>query len=61
MIERERERSFHFLSGQPFFHIMASNIADRIGSDDPVPVIATTLVAYSFSSLLTGEFFCPFE
>ena len=35
---------------------MASSIADQIGEDDPASVIATTLVAYSFSSILTGEY-----
>lgn len=36
---------------------MASSIADQIGEDDPTSVIATTLVAYCFSSILTGEHF----
>jgi SulP family sulfate permease len=38
---------------------MASSIADQIGEDDPASIIATTLVAYSFSSILTGEYASP--
>ncbi|KAF9524794.1 sulfate transporter family-domain-containing protein [Crepidotus variabilis] len=41
----------------PFFHILATSIADQIGEDDPGAVIATTLAAYAFSSILTGFFF----
>ncbi|KAF8151705.1 hypothetical protein B0H34DRAFT_728658 [Crassisporium funariophilum] len=38
----------------PFFHILALGIASEVGEDDPAGVIATTLVAYAFSSILTG-------
>jgi SulP family sulfate permease len=34
---------------------MATSIASQIGEDKPMAVIATTLVAYSLSSILTGE------
>ena len=34
---------------------MANSIADQIGEDDPLSTIATTLVAYAFSSVLTGK------
>ncbi|KAJ3491948.1 hypothetical protein NLJ89_g11288 [Agrocybe chaxingu] len=38
----------------PFFHILANSIANQIGEGDPLAVIATTLTAYAFSSILTG-------
>ncbi|PPQ66690.1 hypothetical protein CVT26_009550 [Gymnopilus dilepis] len=38
----------------PFFHILANSIANQIGEDDPKAIIATTLVAYALSSILTG-------
>lgn len=38
----------------PFFNIMATQIIDIIGDDDPEGVIATTLAAFSFSAILTG-------
>ncbi|KAJ2925987.1 hypothetical protein H1R20_g11096, partial [Candolleomyces eurysporus] len=38
----------------PFFHILANSIASQIGEENPEAIIATTLVAYAFSSLLTG-------
>ncbi|KAJ8516740.1 hypothetical protein ONZ45_g5982 [Pleurotus djamor] len=38
----------------PFFHILATSIAEQIGEDHPKEVIATTLVAYALSSVLTG-------
>lgn len=40
---------------------MATSIADQIGEDDPLSTIATTLVAYALSSVLTGKilFFFP--
>ncbi|KAF4622171.1 hypothetical protein D9613_009345 [Agrocybe pediades] len=38
----------------PFFHILATSISAHIGEDQPLAVIATTLVAYTFSSILTG-------
>ncbi len=34
---------------------MANSIADQIGEDEPLSIIATTLFAYAFSSVLTGE------
>ena len=39
---------------QPFFHIIASTIAAKIGEDKPVEIIVTTLVAFALSSVLTG-------
>ncbi|EAU83619.2 vacuole protein [Coprinopsis cinerea okayama7 len=41
----------------PFFHILANSIAAQIGEDRPKEIIATTLVAYAFSSVLTGVTF----
>ncbi|TEB26440.1 hypothetical protein FA13DRAFT_1756329 [Coprinellus micaceus] len=41
----------------PFFHILANDIAELVGEDRPEQVIATTLVAFSFSALLTGLVF----
>lgn len=38
----------------PFFHILATAIAQQIGDENPKEIIATTLVAYTLSSLLTG-------
>ncbi|KAH9475182.1 hypothetical protein JR316_0012293 [Psilocybe cubensis] len=38
----------------PFFHILATSIASEIGEDQPLAIVATTLVAYAFSSILTG-------
>ena len=39
---------------QPFFHIMATRIAQDIGDNKPDEIVATTLVAFAFSSVLTG-------
>jgi len=39
---------------QPFFHIIATSFASEIGEDRPHEVIATTLAAFAFSSILTG-------
>lgn len=41
----------------PFFHSMASTITTSIGQDDPDAVIATTIVAYAVSSMMTGIVF----
>ncbi|KAI0268534.1 sulfate transporter family-domain-containing protein [Russula aff. rugulosa BPL654] len=41
----------------PFFHIMATRIAQEIGEEKPYEIVATTLVAFAFSSLLTGATF----
>ncbi|KIP03684.1 hypothetical protein PHLGIDRAFT_110510 [Phlebiopsis gigantea 11061_1 CR5-6] len=38
----------------PFFHILANDIASQIGEDHPHEIIATTIVAFALSSLLTG-------
>ncbi|KAJ7629529.1 sulfate transporter family-domain-containing protein [Mycena polygramma] len=38
----------------PFFHILAISIARDIGPEHPQEIICTTLVAYAFSSILTG-------
>src|SRR5258706_4529242 len=42
---------------QPFFNILASDITKIVGEKNPQAVIATTLVAFSFSSILTGIIF----
>lgn len=41
----------------PFFHQMALSIMDDIGADKPDAVIATTIVAYAISSVVTGLVF----
>ncbi|KHN99887.1 sulfate transporter family protein [Metarhizium album ARSEF 1941] len=41
----------------PFFHNMAQRIMDNIGEDKPDAVIATTIVAYAASSIMTGLVF----
>lgn len=41
----------------PFFHRMAFTILARVGQDDPKSVLATTIVSYSLSSVLTGAVF----
>jgi SulP family sulfate permease len=41
----------------PFFHNMAGKILDIVGEDNPDAVIATTIVAYALSSMLTGLVF----
>ncbi|OSC98639.1 hypothetical protein PYCCODRAFT_1374821 [Trametes coccinea BRFM310] len=38
----------------PFFHLIANQIADTVGEENPHAVIATTMVAFAFSSILTG-------
>jgi hypothetical protein len=39
---------------QPFFHIMATRIAQDIGEGNEREIVVTTLVAFAFSSILTG-------
>ncbi|KAJ5305010.1 uncharacterized protein N7443_004670 [Penicillium atrosanguineum] len=41
----------------PFFHQMAFAIMNRVGKDNPQSVIATTILAFSVSSVLTGLVF----
>lgn len=41
----------------PFFHKMAMMILARVGPDDPKSVLATTILSYSISSVLTGVVF----
>lgn len=41
----------------PFFHKMAFTILARVGEDNPAAVLATTVVSYSLSSILTGVVF----
>ncbi|KAJ5567394.1 hypothetical protein N7535_006700 [Penicillium sp. DV-2018c] len=41
----------------PFFHQMAFTIMNSIGKDNPKSVIATTILAFSASSILTGLVF----
>ncbi|KAI0029574.1 sulfate transporter family-domain-containing protein, partial [Vararia minispora EC-137] len=38
----------------PFFHLLATDIEALVGPDNPRAVIATTLVAFALSSVLTG-------
>ncbi|KAH9023183.1 sulfate transporter family-domain-containing protein [Lactarius pseudohatsudake] len=38
----------------PFFHIMATRIAQELGDSRKDEIVATTLVAFAFSSVLTG-------
>ncbi|KZZ98813.1 sulfate transporter family protein [Moelleriella libera RCEF 2490] len=41
----------------PFFHNMAQKIMENVGKDKPDAVIATTIVAYALSSIMTGVVF----
>lgn len=41
----------------PFFHQMAFTIMNSVGKDNPKSVIATTILAFSVSSILTGLVF----
>ncbi|PWW77051.1 hypothetical protein C7212DRAFT_357461 [Tuber magnatum] len=41
----------------PFFHKMAFTILSQVGEDKPKAVIATTILSYSLSSILTGAVF----
>jgi SulP family sulfate permease len=41
----------------PFFHNMALKITDTVGKENPEAVIATTIVAYALSSMMTGLVF----
>ncbi|KAI9887432.1 MAG: hypothetical protein M1823_000769 [Watsoniomyces obsoletus] len=41
----------------PFFHKMAFTILTRVGEDNPRSVLATTVLSYSISSVLTGLVF----
>lgn len=41
----------------PFFHQMAYTILNRVGEDNPKSVIATTILSFSVSSILTGLVF----
>lgn len=41
----------------PFFHQMAFTIMNRVGKDNPQSVLATTILAFSVSSVLTGLVF----
>jgi SulP family sulfate permease len=38
---------------------MATRIAQGIGDDKPYEIVATTLVAFAFSSVLTGMTYWP--
>ncbi|CDU25315.1 uncharacterized protein (N-terminal fragment) [Sporisorium scitamineum] len=38
----------------PFFHILVRIIIEELGDDNPKAVIATTMVAFALSSILTG-------
>ena len=42
---------------KPFFNILANDITKIVGENNPQAIIATTLVAFSFSSVLTGIIF----
>ena len=41
----------------PFFHKMAFTILNRVGKDNPKSVLATTILAFAVSSILTGVVF----
>jgi sulfate permease, SulP family len=41
----------------PFFHKMAFMILHKVGEDSPKAVLATTILSYSLSSILTGAVF----
>lgn len=39
----------------PFYVIIVQEITSHIGEDDPKAIIATTMVAFALSSILTGK------
>ncbi|KAH7114691.1 sulfate transporter family-domain-containing protein [Dactylonectria macrodidyma] len=41
----------------PFFHNMAFRITDTVGENNPDAIIATTIVSYSISAMITGLVF----
>ncbi|CCX32397.1 Similar to Uncharacterized protein C24H6.11c; acc. no. Q09764 [Pyronema omphalodes CBS 100304] len=41
----------------PFFHQMAYTILNEVGQDNPKSVLATTILSYAISSVLTGAVF----
>ncbi|KAH7163209.1 sulfate transporter family-domain-containing protein [Dactylonectria estremocensis] len=41
----------------PFFHNMATRITDVVGEENPDAVIATTIVSYAISAMITGLVF----
>jgi sulfate permease, SulP family len=41
----------------PFFHTMAFAIIQEVGEDNPKAVVATTILAFSISSIVTGLVF----
>lgn len=41
----------------PFFHNMAQRITEIVGEENPDAVIATTIISYSMSSMITGLVF----
>ena len=41
----------------PFFHAMAFAIMQEVGEDNPKAVVATTILAFSLSSIVTGLVF----
>ena len=41
----------------PFFHKMAFTILNRVGENNPKSVLATTILSYSISSIMTGVVF----
>lgn len=41
----------------PFFHKMAFTILNRVGADNPKSVLATTILSFAVSSVLTGAVF----
>ncbi|GJC80127.1 uncharacterized protein ColLi_02965 [Colletotrichum liriopes] len=49
--------SIFYIEVVPFFHNMAQTITDHIGEDQPDAVIATTIVSYAISSMMTGTVF----
>jgi SulP family sulfate permease len=40
----------------PFFLTLIQGITTHIGEDDPKAIVATTMVAFALSSVLTGAF-----
>jgi len=41
----------------PFLHIICQTIIEKIGADKPKEIIATVMVAYAISTILTGLVF----
>jgi SulP family sulfate permease len=54
---RENPANRHQIEVVPFFHKMAFTILMEVGEENPEAVLATTILSYSLSAILTGIVF----